>query len=36
MGLVVHTFGAAFWGAILMALVNWVLGPLVAMLQTRR
>lgn len=33
MGLTVATFGAAFWGAIIMAVVNWFLGPLVGMLQ---
>ncbi len=33
-GLTVSTFGAAFWGALIMAVVNWVIGPLVGMLQT--
>lgn len=36
MGLTVDTFGAAFWGAIIMAVVNWFLGPLVGMLQHDR
>ncbi|AGP30316.1 membrane protein [Corynebacterium terpenotabidum Y-11] len=35
MGLTVSTFEAAFWGAIIMAVVNWLTGPLVGMLQTR-
>ncbi|WP_297008319.1 phage holin family protein [uncultured Corynebacterium sp.] len=36
MGLTVQTFAAAFWGAILMAVMNWFIGPLVGLLQTRR
>lgn len=35
LGLSIDSFGAAFWGAIIMAVVNWVIGPLVGMLQTR-
>lgn len=35
LGLQVDTFGAAFWAAIIMAVVNWVIGPLTGLLQRR-
>jgi putative membrane protein len=35
MGLVIDGFGAAFWGAIIMSVVNWLLGPVVGMLRMR-
>lgn len=36
LGLHITTFGAAFWGAIIMALVSWILGPLTGALSARR
>jgi putative membrane protein len=36
LGLHIDTFGAAFWGAIIMALVSWILGPLTGALSARR
>ncbi|MCJ7858256.1 phage holin family protein [Corynebacterium kalidii] len=36
LGLHIATFGAAFWGAIIMALVSWILGPLTGALSARR
>lgn len=36
MGLTIDTFWNAFWGAIIMAIVNWMLGPLTGMLSTKR
>ncbi|MGO1949110.1 MAG: phage holin family protein [Mycobacteriaceae bacterium] len=36
LGLTVDSFGAAFWGAIIMAVVNWILGPLTGLLSARR
>lgn len=36
MGLSIETFWDAFWGAIIMAIVNWLLGPLTGMLSTKR
>ena len=36
LGLHIATFGAAFWGAIIMTLVSWILGPLTGALSARR
>lgn len=36
LGLAIETFMDAFWGAVIMALVNWVLGPLTGLLSSRR
>lgn len=36
LGLHVASFGAAFWGAIIMALVSWILGPITGLLSARR
>ncbi|MDN5582055.1 MAG: phage holin family protein [Corynebacterium sp.] len=36
LGLNIDSFSAAFWGAIIMALVSWVLGPITGMLSARR
>ncbi|WP_145941673.1 MULTISPECIES: phage holin family protein [Corynebacterium] len=36
LGLDIATFGAAFWGAIIMALVSWILGPVTGLLSARR
>lgn len=36
LGLHIASFGAAFWGAIIMALVSWILGPLTGVLSARR
>lgn len=33
LGLDIATFGAAFWGAIIMALVSWILGPITGLLS---
>ena len=35
-GLHIETFGAAFWGAIVLALVNWVLGPITGLLGAKK
>lgn len=35
MGLTVNGFSAAFWGAIVLAMVNWFIGPLVGLLQAK-
>lgn len=36
LGLAIETFLDAFWGAVIMALVNWVLGPLTGLLSSKR
>ncbi|KQB84611.1 phage holin family protein [Corynebacterium oculi] len=36
LGLFVADFRSAFWGSIVMGLVNWLLGPLTGMLRARR
>lgn len=36
LGLTVSDFHAAFWGALVMGLVNWALGPLTGALRVRR
>ncbi|QGU06211.1 Membrane protein of unknown function [Corynebacterium occultum] len=36
LGLSIDTFMDAFWGAVIMALVNWLLGPLSGMLSSKR
>lgn len=36
LGLVVDSFMAAFWGAIIMTVVNWILGPVTGLLSARR
>lgn len=36
LGLDIASFGSAFWGAIIMAVVNWLLGPLTGVLSARR
>lgn len=36
LGLHVASFGAAFWAAIIMALVSWILGPVTGLLSARR
>ncbi|HIW91140.1 MAG TPA: phage holin family protein [Candidatus Corynebacterium avicola] len=36
LGLVVDSFMAAFWGAIIMTVVNWILGPITGLLSARR
>ncbi|WPF66206.1 MULTISPECIES: phage holin family protein [unclassified Corynebacterium] len=35
LGLTVDSFRAAFWGALVMGLVNWLLGPLTGALRVR-
>ena len=35
LGLMVDSFMAAFWGAIIMAVVNWILGPITGLLSAR-
>jgi putative membrane protein len=35
LGLTVHSFSAAFWGAIIMAIVSWILGPITGLLSAR-
>ncbi|MGD7002223.1 phage holin family protein [Corynebacterium halotolerans] len=36
LGLSIETFLDAFWGAIIMAIVNWLLGPLTGLLSSKR
>lgn len=36
LGLHIESFSAAFFGAILMALVNWILGPITGLLGAKR
>ncbi|MGP6175101.1 phage holin family protein [Corynebacterium sp. A21] len=36
LGLSIETFMDAFWGAVIMGLVNWLLGPLTGMLSSKK